>query len=242
MRYLVTRPRDDAEAFAKALHARGHVAIVAPIMEVHVIAGEPIALEGVQAVLATSANGVRALAARTKRRDVSLYAVGPQTAEAARDAGFPIVISAEGDSTALVETVAREADPAKGALLHAAGAETAGRLRQSLQARGFSVETAVLYEAVPVAKLPPEAEEALRNETVDGVFLFSPRSARVFATLVGDAGLAAQCAKLIACCISAATAEALNPLSFARVAVAGAPNQDAILDLVPPQGAMQQNR
>jgi len=242
MRYLVTRPRDDAEAFAKALHARGHGAIVAPIMEVHVIAGEPIALEGVQAVLATSANGVRALAARTKRRDVSLYAVGPQTAEAARDAGFPIVISAEGDSTALVETVAREADPAKGPLFHAAGAETAGRLRQALQARGFSVETAVLYEAVPVAKLPPEAEEALRNETVDGVFLFSPRSARVFATLVGDAGLAAQCAKLIACCISAATAEALNPLSFARVAVAGAPNQDAILDLVPPQGAMQQNR
>ncbi len=242
MRYLVTRPRDDAEAFAKALHARGHGAIVAPIMEVHVIAGEPIALEGVQAVLATSANGVRALAARTKRRDVTFYAVGPQTAEAARDAGFPIVISAEGDSAALVETVAREGDPAKGALLHAAGAETAGRLRQSLQARGFSVETAVLYEAVPVAKLPPEAEEALRNETVDGVFLFSPRSARVFATLVGDAGLAAQCAKLIACCISAATAEALNPLSFARVAVAGAPNQDAILDLVPPQGAMQQNR
>jgi len=53
MRYLVTRPRDDAEAFAKALHARGHGAIVAPIMEVHVIAGEPIALEGVQGVLAT---------------------------------------------------------------------------------------------------------------------------------------------------------------------------------------------
>ncbi len=142
MRYLVTRPRDDAEAFAKTLYERGHVAIVAPVMEVHVIAGEPIALEGVQAVLATSANGVRALAARTKRRDVTLYAVGPQTAEAARDAGFPIVISAEGDSAALVETVAREADPAKGLLFHAAGAETAGRLRQALLSRGFRIETA----------------------------------------------------------------------------------------------------
>ena len=242
MRLLVTRPRDDAEAFAKALRARGHVAIIAPVMEVHVLAGAPIALEGVQAVLATSANGVRALAAGTKRRDLTIYTVGPQTAEAARDAGFTIVISAEGDSTALVETVAREADPAKGALLHAAGAETAGRLQHALQARGFRVETAVLYEAVPIAKLPAEAEEALRNGTVDGVFLFSPRSARIFATLVGDAGLAAQCAKLIACCISAATAEALSPLSFARVAVAGSPNQDAMLDLVPPQGAMQQNR
>jgi uroporphyrinogen-III synthase len=237
MRLLVTRPRDDAEVFAKALRTRGHVAIVAPVMDVHIMAGTPIALKGVQALLVTSANGVRALAARTQRRDLTIYTVGPQTAEAARNAGFTIVISAEGDSAALVETVAREADPAKGALLHAAGMETAGRLRQALQTRGFRIETAVLYEAVSVAKLPTEAEEALRNGTVDGVFLFSPRSARIFATLVGDAGLAEQCAKLIAFCISAVTAEALSPLSFARVAVAGTPNQDAILNLVSPHHA-----
>ncbi|MDQ6887960.1 MAG: uroporphyrinogen-III synthase, partial [Gemmatimonadota bacterium] len=77
-------------------------------------------------------------------------------------------------------------------------------------------------------------EEPLRKDAVDGVFLFSPRSAKIFATLVGDACLAAQCAKLVAFCISAATAEALSPLGFARVAVAGAPNQDAMLDLVSP--------
>ena len=234
MRLLVTRPRDDAEAFAKILRTRGHDAIVAPLMEMRVVAGAPLALEGVQGVLATSANGVRALAAGTTRRDVTIYAVGPQTAEAAREAGFTIVISAEGDATALVETVAREADPAKGVLLHAAGAETAGRVQHALQALGFRIETAVLYEAVPVAKLPAEAEEPLRNDAVDGVFLFSPRSAKIFATLVGDSGLTAQCARLVAFCISAATAEALSPLSFARVAVAGAPNQDAILDLVSP--------
>ena len=95
----------------------------------------------------------------------------------------PIVISAEGDATALVETVAREADPAKGVLLHAAGAETAGRLQHALQARGFRVETAVLYEAVPVAKLPAEAEGPLRKDAVDGVFLFSPRSAKILRRL-----------------------------------------------------------
>jgi uroporphyrinogen-III synthase len=241
MRLLVTRPRDDAEAFAKALRARGHIPIVAPLMEVHIMAGAPIALEGVQAVLTTSANGVRALAAGTKRRDLTIYAVGPQTAERAREAGFTVVISAEGDSADLVEMVAREADPAKGLLLHAAGAETAGRLQHALQTRGFRVETAMLYEAAPVAKLPIEADEALRDGSIDGVFLFSPRSAKIFATLVGDAGLAEPCAKLAAFCISPATAAALSPLSFVRVAIAGMPNQDAILDLVPSQDTVQQN-
>jgi uroporphyrinogen-III synthase len=234
MRLLVTRPREDADSFAVLLRERGHVPVVAPIMEVRARPGPALALDGVQAVLATSANGIRALAARSARRDVTIYAVGPQTADAARLAGFASVISAEGDSSALVELVARAADPKSGILLHAAGAETAGRVRQSLQARGFNVETAVLYEAVPVAELPANAAAVLRESLLDGVLLFSPRSAKSFAALVGDAGLTAACAGLDAFCISAATAAALAPLTFARIAVAGVPNQDAILDLIPP--------
>jgi uroporphyrinogen-III synthase len=234
MRILVTRPREDAQTFTHMLRARGHVAVIAPIMEVRTHEGPPLALDGVQAVLATSANGIRALAVRTTRRDVTVYAVGPQTAEAAARAGFETVHNAQGDAAALVEFVAHHADPAGGKLLHAAGEETAGRLAQALQGRGFSVESKVLYGAHPVAQLPDAAGKALRDGTVDGVLLFSPRSAKSFAALVGAAGLASSCANLTAYCISAATAAALAPLTFGRVAVAGAPNQDAILGLIPP--------
>ena len=45
-------------------------------------------LDGVQAILATSANGVRALARRTPRRDLPLFAVGPQTAARGAEAGI----------------------------------------------------------------------------------------------------------------------------------------------------------
>jgi len=234
MRLLITRPQADADALAEILRARGHVALVAPLMEVEVLEGPELPLVGVQAVLATSANGIRALAARTKRRDVLVFAVGPQTAEAARSCGFVGVFNADGDSAALAEFVAANLDPAKGALLHAAGAETAGRLSQALLARGFSVETIVLYEAVPVTRLPELADTALRDGTLDGVLLFSPRSAKIFATLVTEAKLAQACERVEAYCISAATAAALNPMIFSRVSVAGVPNQDAMLALIPP--------
>jgi len=234
MRLLVTRPADDAEAFGALLSKRGHVPVIAPVLEVHVLAGPELPLGGVQALLATSANGVRAFAARTQRRDLAIYAVGPQTAAAGRKAGFLRVVSADGDWAALVETVARTAVPGNGVLLHAAGAETAGRVKEALQARGFRVETKILYEARPATRLPAAAEENLRNATLDGVLLFSPRSAATFARLAGEAGLLEQCAPLAAYCISAATAEALAPLRFARVSIAAAPNQDAILDLIPP--------
>src|SRR5689334_10900844 len=129
MRLMVTRPRDDAEAFAEILRSRGHETVVAPLMQVHPIPGPSLSCDGVQGVLTTSANGVRSLAARTSRRDLTVYAVGPQTAEAARVAGFATVINSAGDSAQLVEMVAAKADPKGGTLMHAAGAETAGRVR-----------------------------------------------------------------------------------------------------------------
>lgn len=234
MRLLITRPEEDALVIAGLLRARGHTPIVAPLMDVQIREGAAVTLDGVQAFLATSANGVRALARRTSRRELPLYAVGPQTAETARSAGFKTVLNAEGDANALVEFAAGHADPTKGMLLHAAGSETAGRIKQALQAKGFTVDTVVLYDAVPVAKLPENALAVLRDGTLGGVLLFSPRSAKTFATLVAEAKVASACDKLEAYCISAATAVALTPLTFARVAVAGVPNQEAMLALIPP--------
>lgn len=229
MRLLVTRPEEDARSFALLLTKAGHEAVIAPLMEVRFHDGPELNLDSYQAVMATSANGVRALERRTTRRDIAVYAVGPQTAETARAAGFAPVINADGDANALVETVASYASPENGALLHAAGAESAGRLKQNLTARGFTVDAPVLYEAAPVSALPQAALDALQAGTLDGVLLFSPRSAKSFATLTNDAGLAETCTRLTAYCISVATASSLGDLPLAHSVVAGEPNQHAML-------------
>ena len=233
MRLLITRPKDAAMSIASALSARGHVPVIAPVMDIRIRDGEPLIFEGVQAILATSANGVRALSQRSDRRDLPLYAVGPQTEEAARTTGFHSVHSAGGDATALADKVAAELDPTKGALFHAAGAETAGRMGEALRAQNFVVQSDILYDALPVMKLPDIAENAFRENLLEGVLLFSPRTAKIFANLVLEAGLAEKCGTLHAFCISAATAAALGSLKFARVAVAGNPNQEAMLALLP---------
>jgi uroporphyrinogen-III synthase len=232
VRLLVTRPEQDATSFAEVLGRLGHEAIVAPLLEIHAHPGPEIVLDGVQAVLATSANGVRALAARTARRDITVYAVGPQTAAEAQALGFSSVRNAAGNSAALVEFIARHAAPSGGRLLHAAGEQTAGAVREKLTALGFEVETRILYGTYPVQELPKEAAIALLQGKVDGAMLFSPKSAEIFTKLVAKAGLAPQCASLAAYCISAAAAAALVPLTFRRIAIAASPNQDAMLALL----------
>jgi|SRR5579871_2120443 len=230
MRVLVTRPIEDAKETERVLREHGHEAFIEPLLEVIFFDGPQIQLTATQAILATSANGVRALSRRTSRRDLPLFAVGPQTAESARAAGFTSVRSADGDATALAHAVANWTTPEKGPLLHVSGAEGEGRLAKALSASGFVVRTEYLYEVRPVSGLSVAVGDALKGASLDAVLLFSPRSAGVFRDLVQHTGLGTHASKLIGVCISDAAAAALAPLKLLEVRVAKRPNQSALLD------------
>jgi len=232
MRILVTRPQEDAEATAELLAERRHEAIIAPLLEVKFREGDDISLDGIQAVLITSANGARALAARTSRRDVQILAVGPHSAECAHDAGFTDVEHASGDATALADFVSAQYAPADGALFHAAGADTTGYLVERLATHGFTVKSVVLYDAIAVSALPEVARTALEQHSVDAVLIFSPRSARIFVECIKKAGLEEACRAVRAFCISQAAADALGTLAFQDVRVAAHPNQEELLELL----------
>ena len=125
---LVTRPREESERLASALAARGIGAIIEPMMEVHYCVAAALDLNAVQAILCTSANGVRALARVTGERGLPLLAVGETTASRALAEGFTSVASAGGGVTDLVCLAAARLRPQNGPLLHAAGNIVAGDL------------------------------------------------------------------------------------------------------------------
>ena len=229
MRVLLTRPQEDAGNFAEHLSRRGHQAISAPLLSVRFHDSEPLKLDGVQGILVTSANGIRALARLSERRDLPVFAVGPQTAREALAAGFARVEGANGDAAALAQALPRWAKAEAGALLHAVGAQGAGRLASLLAAKGYEVRTVILYDVVAAATLPEPAARALKEGSLDAALFFSPRSARVFRDCTLKAGLAAACPRLLAVCISQAAASALSPLSFAEIRVAAAPSQAGML-------------
>jgi uroporphyrinogen-III synthase len=230
MRILVTRPLEDGVEIAAQLALRGHQALLAPLLEPRFHTGPPLEetgdLDDVQAILATSANGIRALKTRTARRDIAVYAVGPQTAQEARSSGFSNVRSADGDAKTLAEATMGWASR-QGVLLHVCAQDAPGTLAQLLGEGGFTVRRHALYSIESAPQLPAEARAALQEGALDAVMFFSPRTARIFAGLAHDLptdGLAALC-------ISPATAQALGGIVFARTLVASRPNQQAMLEL-----------
>jgi len=232
MRILITRPQEDAVRFAELLQARGHQPLCAALLAVRTFDGPELTFEGVSAILATSANGVRALARRTKERSLPLFAVGPQTADAARAAGFAKIEYSDGDAATLAAAMLDWIAPEEGVLLHAASADNEGRLKTLLAEEGYRVAVQVLYEVVPIHKLPDPAREALAHNGLDAAVVFSANSALALADCIDRAGLVGACSGLAAVAISKPAAEALKSLPFRSVIIAEKPNQSAMLDAV----------
>lgn len=229
MRALVTRPREDAEAISRALESRGFEVRLEPLLDILIYRAIALPLDGVQGILATSANGVRALAANNAPPDLPLWAVGAATAACARSLGFQTVESAGGDVVRLAELVAGRVDPAKGALLHAAGSTVAGDLSEMLGRHGFLVRRTVLYEARTAEALSPSLLAAMSAQELDLALFFSPRTAATFARLAIAADVADACRTIDAGALSEAVVDQLAALPWRRTFIAATPDQTALL-------------
>jgi len=230
MRALVTRPREASEGLALALAARDIDAVIEPMMQIHYCSLRALDLATVQAVLCTSANGVRALARVTRKRGFPLLAVGDATAARARAEGFAAVESAGGTVADLVRLAVERLRPENGRLLHVAGNVVAGDLVGALRAHGFMIERSVLYEARPVGALSASAVCDLRSGFIDLALFFSPRTAAVFVNLARTAGIVACCHSITTLAISADADAVLAALPWRNRLVSERPNQSALLD------------
>ena len=236
MAVLVTRPQPDNDATAATLRARGIEVVAAPMLRFEPVA-LPDALETNYAgVIVTSANAIRALEgqpALVALRKLRLYAVGAHTADAARDAGFTDIVSADGDAAALRDIISGGRKRSKSSdrpLLYLAGADLARDLASELGERGFSVAVQTTYRMVGATKLPAAAADAIGAGHIDAVLHYSRRSARAFAEAARTSGVEVSALAVLQCCLSDAVATVIRDAGANRVAVARAPDENALFE------------
>ncbi|HBC55370.1 MAG TPA: uroporphyrinogen-III synthase [Alphaproteobacteria bacterium] len=230
MRLLITRPETDALPLAETLRARGHEAVIEPLLTIDYL-DLALNLEGICGVLITSAAGIRALARLSGDRRVPVYAVGSASAATARELGYRNVHTADGDVHALADLVTNSVSPDDGILFHAAGSTLAGDLKALLEAEGFTIFRTAIYHARTATALSDTAADLIAAGGLDGVLLYSPRTARTFVRLLRDAGLEEHCRTISAYCLSRAVADAIAGLPWHAVHVAAQPTQADLLRL-----------
>lgn len=230
MKILVLRPERAARRTAEALEALGHEAILAPVLTIEDLAN-PVPDGAFDAVLATSANGLRKLRSRpeiARLVGLPLIAVGDRTAEAGREAGFATVHVAEGDGRALVAE-ARARFPAPARFLHAAGADRAFDIAGALARHGHDTVVVELYRATAALQLPEPAAGAIADGSAGAVLHHSRRIAETFLSLTDAAGLADTVRAMPHAALAARVAGALESAGCLRVTVAERPDEASLL-------------
>jgi uroporphyrinogen-III synthase len=235
MHVLVTRSEADAAEIKAALEALGHEVTVEPLLAIETMPIDAGAFEGARGVIATSRNGLRALAesvALAQAAKLPIFTVGPATSDLARELGFQRIIAGEGAASDLIPLILGCEPGAQGPLVHVAGEEVAFDLAAELERRGIEVRKVTAYRTTAAPSLSPQAAQAIARGSLDAVILMSPRTAAIFAALVGKAGLSEPAGRLAYVCLSANVAAALKGLAPGHVNIAVRPDSSAILDAV----------
>ena len=238
MRVLVTRPASDAADLAERLGELGMTAVIDPMLDVDLMPVAAGSFDGAAAVVATSRNALRALAASPALRAavaLPLFAVGSRTAETAREVGFATVTPGPGSARALAEVVVSALSDRSRPIVYLAGEKLAFDLAPVLRSQGVVVTQIAAYRTVAAKGLRPETSAALARGEIDAVILLSPRTASVYGALVSAAGLGDAASRMVHACLSAAVADALAPLSPQKVIVPAHPVIEDLLALVAAQ-------
>ena len=226
MKLIVTRPEEDADKLSAKLQLLGHEAVIVPLLEILPIAEVTLPSLTFQALCTSSANGLLTTADLSAFHHLPFFAIGPQSAAAARANGFSRVHDKGGNVEGLAREMAKHLKPAEGPVLYLSGSEVTGDLQGKLKGQGFSALRVVVYDAVPrmVEDLPMLMADA------DGVLLYSPRSAKLWLKQVADFSCDERAKLMTHYCLSANVAAVL-PQTYRKI-ISRSADENAMLTLL----------
>lgn len=225
---IITRAEPGAAQTAERVRALGLKPVLSPVLTLARSTAALPALDAIAGLVFTSANGVRYFAEASPERALPAWCVGPATASEALREGFTTVHQSSGDAHDLAHYIAHHAPSASRRLLHVANAAARGNLKQALEAEGFEVLFAPLYEARPAAALSAEAANALSGNTRCICLIHSARGAEAFLALAHGLDLS----RTVFAAISEQAAAPLRAVKTASVHAASHPDEDHLMDLL----------
>jgi uroporphyrinogen-III synthase len=229
-RVLVTRPEPGAGRTAARLREAGFEAVVMPLSAIVPLRPE---LPGgaFDAVAASSANAIRHAPAELVSPIAArpLFAVGDETAAAAREAGFVDVRSSAGSAADLARDLAAGVRSG-GRIAYLCGRVRLDAVEAGLADGGIDVVAVEVYDTQPRAPVPAELAR-LQSGPIFAALVYSAKAAEALAGLARERpGTVFSDTAFIA--ISRRVAERLADTASGSVFAAATPDEDAMFDIL----------
>ncbi len=242
-RILVTRAREQAGEWRRALSAAGAEPVSCPMIQIEAVRAAPgladalAKLADFDFLLLTSANAARQFAARACEAGVSLsalrgrvYTVGEVSAAAAAEVGLASapLHAAAGSAAVLLETLRARGDLAGKKILLPRAERGRELLARGLEDAGAQVEEVVVYRTTAAAFDAEALGAELKAGALDALTFASPSAVRNFAGRLGAEGVAAARRAVVAA-IGPVTAEACAEQGIGPDVTAAEPTSAALV-------------
>jgi uroporphyrinogen-III synthase len=233
-RVLVTRPEPGATRAAARLIAAGWDPVVVPLSDIVPLTPQ-LPPGRFAAVAASSANALRHAprAILDSLLATPLFAVGDETASAARAAGFGDVRPSAGNAADLARDIAAALGPGE-RIAYLCGRVRLGTLESAFAGNGIEL---IAIETYDTAERAPSSDELalLGNAPIAAVLVYSAKAADALAKLAAGPWRATLSSAVFVA-ISERVAERLAARAAGRVPapvlVAASPDEDSMFDLL----------
>jgi uroporphyrinogen-III synthase len=242
-RIVITRAAAQSEEFARELSALGAVPVVIPLVAFE----DPDDFSGLDAAIATveqfgwiiftSAQAVRAVAARSERlghplsqvaRKSRIAAVGPVSAEAVRQVGLAVEYVAKNhNGVALANELGERLREERVLLPRSDRANP--ELPAALRGHGAQVTEVVAYRNLIPGAVDKQNFGKIAAGEADAILFFSPSAVQHFVELLGSEKLPALQNQITITAVGPVTANALRQTKVERMIVAGETTAGAVV-------------
>lgn len=234
---LVTRPPPGAERTAEALRQRGCTPLLLPLTETAAVAPSAALPSHVEAVAVSSANALRHAGAGllTRLAGVPTYAVGEETAHAARRAGLSVAWTGNAGAAAMALALRAALDP-PATVLYLAGSVRLAGLEDRLRDHGLQVAVVETYATRDIAYTRTELDARLGAEPIAALLLYSAVAAERLGALPLGQEHRSMLRRARCLCLSSRIAQKVPAGMFRSVEVSASPDERALLSLLDPGG------
>ena len=230
--FIITiRPEPDASRDVDWLRRYRVPALAVPVMRAEQTSFDLPDTLPFQAIIFTSRHAVAAVAGVFKNvslRSLPVYAVGRNTALAARHVGFEQVTSGPGDGKGLMKLIAANLRRDAGKILWPSASIVSFDIASQLNECGFSVQQIPVYTMTPTVSCAASLSARLATCSSAAVVAMSTRSMALFSEVLDSQEFAGQ-RKIITVIAGSAPIAAAAGLGWADIIVAKAPRRSRIL-------------
>jgi len=231
---LITRPREDSEAVADQLDARGFKGFIEPMLTINPLMAPMPDFNEYGGFIFTSVNAVRVLPEAALRKIppiLPVYALAPHTSAELSDYLMD-VRAVEGTGKDLEKQIHEDFKSHKvdseNPLLHFCGTDIA----RPIEIEGLKIEQFPVYEALKAQEFSEDCLKMIEKNAFEAVLFFSARTAETFVELARKHECEDAFSKTKALCLGDSMVKSVRALAWQDVQVAASPDRESLFKLL----------